>query len=370
MDPLAGAIRLLVVDDDEVDRMAVHRALRGTGMDAEIVDAGTVAQAVELLRSQPFDCALVDYNLPDGEGVQVLAEAAALREAVPTIMLTGQGDEGLAVDLMKEGASDYIPKASLSPGRLSQSLRHVVEVARAEREARRARRSQELIMDVSAQLAQSLDFVGTAERLTRSVVPELADYAVLFLEEEGAVRRAAAAHIDPTLEDGLRAGPPLPVRENDPMVELLRAGQPVLVSDVDEGWLDAHSHDAAHRELTRRLGPRSVLVVPLVARGRTLGALLLAYSISERRYTENEVPTALNLASRGALALDNARLFQDLGDEMRLVETLNAFGNRVTAELNLEAVLRFAAEEAAAQTGAEFGVFAYRPPDDQGEEIE
>jgi GAF domain-containing protein len=137
-----------------------------------------------------------------------------------------------------------------------------------------------------------------------------------------------------------------------PLGRALSSGA-VLESAVSEDWLG--------------MGARSHMFVPLVARGRTLGALTLALVGGTRRYDEHDLNVARNLASRGALALDNARLFQELGDEMRLVETLNAFGNRVTAELNLEAMLALAAEEAAAQVGAEFGVFAYRPVDDQGE---
>src|SRR5688572_4217445 len=182
-------LRLLLVDDDEVDRMAVRRALRATDTEVVITDACTVAQASALLAEQPFDCAVVDYNLPDGDGVEVLAAAADAREPVPTIFLTGQGDERLAVNLMKEGARDYIPKSGLSPTRLAQSLRYVVEVSRAEHEARRARRSQEFLVDLSAQLAQTLDFSDTAERLVDAPVPELADYAILHLvDDDGAIR--------------------------------------------------------------------------------------------------------------------------------------------------------------------------------------
>ena len=352
----ARPLRLLVVDDDDIDRMAVHRALRGTGLDVEVVDAGTVAEAVEKLRREPVDCAIVDYNLPDGEGVSVLAAATALRNPVPTVMLTGQGDEGLAVNLMKEGARDYIPKSTLSPARLAQSLRYVVEISRAERDARRARRSQEFLVDVSAQLAQSLDFVGTAEGLTRALVPELADLALLHLvEDDGGLRTTAACHIDPEAAIPLcRYGPALAGAPETPLVRALSSGA-VLETEAGEDWLG--------------VGARSHMIVPLVARGRTLGALTLALVGGVRRFDEHDLNVALNLASRGALALDNARLFQELGDEMRLVETLNAFGNRVTAELNLEPMLALAAEEAATQVGAEFGVFAYRPVDDQGEEL-
>jgi signal transduction histidine kinase/DNA-binding NarL/FixJ family response regulator len=352
----AVPLRVLLVDDDPVDRMAVHRALERTDPDLEIVDAGTVAEALAQLRRGEFGCAIVDYHLPDGAGVEVLAEAAARRDAVPTIMLTGQGDEGLAVNLMKEGARDYIPKSSLSPARLSQSLRHVVGVSRGEREARRAQRSQEFIVDVSAQLAQSLDFTGTAERLTRALVPELGEIAVLHLvEDDGRVRAAAAAHVDPkarTLRDETTDS-----REalETPLTRALGSRAPVLETETRDDWLG--------------LGARSSMTVPLIARGRTLGALTLAVIGEGRSYDQHDLNVALNLASRGALALDNARLFQQLGEEMRLVETLHAFGNRVAAEHDLEALLALAVEEATTHLGAELGVFVYRPPADQGESL-
>src|SRR3954471_3197934 len=136
-------MRILLVDDDDVDRMAVRRALKGAGLDADVTEAKSVAEATRLLARCTFDSAVVDYNLPDGDGIEVLAAAADAIEPVPTIFLTGQGDERLAVDLMKEGASDYIPKGALTPELLGHSLRHIAEIARAEREARRARRGHE-----------------------------------------------------------------------------------------------------------------------------------------------------------------------------------------------------------------------------------
>jgi signal transduction histidine kinase/DNA-binding NarL/FixJ family response regulator len=364
-------LRLLLVDDDEIDRMAVRRALRTAEMGIEITEANTVAEATALIGEGSFDCAVVDYNLPDGDGLEVLAVAAAARDPVPTIFLTGQGDEKLAVDLMKEGARDYISKGALSADRLAQSIRHVTDVARAEREARRARRAQEFLVDVSAQLAQSLDFVGTAERITSAPVPELADYAIMHLiEDDGSVRRVAAAHVDPTLVGEIPAGEVfLPRVPESSLFQAIRTGQPILLSEIDPEWLARMAESEEHRELMERLAPRSILLVPLIARGRTLGALTLVHSTSGRHYGEHDRTVALNLASRGALALDNARLFQDLGDEMRLVETLHAFGNQVTANLDLETVVQIATDEGTAQTGAELGAFYQRVSEDDQQRL-
>src|SRR5688572_7596988 len=101
--------------------MAVRRALTEVPVSVEVDEAGSVKAARSRLAARRYDGVLVDYNLPDGSGREVLEAAAAQREPPPVIMLTGQGDEGLAVELMKEGARDYIPKQQLSPARLGQS---------------------------------------------------------------------------------------------------------------------------------------------------------------------------------------------------------------------------------------------------------
>ena len=130
--------RILIVDDDRVDRMAVRRALGGGGVRAEVREAVDVATALEALAEEPFDCVLLDYNLPGGDGLRVLR---GIREAgvdVPVIMLTGQQDTQTAVGLMKEGASDYLSKDGVTPERLVRSVRHAVRLHRAEAQAREA----------------------------------------------------------------------------------------------------------------------------------------------------------------------------------------------------------------------------------------
>ncbi|HEX2188924.1 MAG TPA: PAS domain-containing protein [Longimicrobiaceae bacterium] len=131
-------LRILLVEDDRVDRMAVQRALRAAGLSAEVVEAGDVAAALEALRGGFFDCVLLDYQLPGGDGTRVLRDARAEGIAAPVVMLTGQADTRTAVELMKEGASDYLDKAGLTPERLERSIRHAVRVHRAEMQAGRA----------------------------------------------------------------------------------------------------------------------------------------------------------------------------------------------------------------------------------------
>src|SRR4028119_529999 len=137
-------IKILVVEDDEVDRMAVRRALKTAGMSVDLVaavdcksamDAITPHGANATLNQQGFDCVLLDYRLPDGDGLNLVQEVRAAGLKLPLIVLTGQGDEQIAVELMKSGASDYLPKSKLSPEMLSRSVRNAVRIYRAERDA-------------------------------------------------------------------------------------------------------------------------------------------------------------------------------------------------------------------------------------------
>jgi phosphoserine phosphatase RsbU/P len=138
--PVEG-IRVLVVDDDTVDRMRVLRALEQ--LEAEAQEAADAPSALRLLQEslrdeRPIDCVLSDLDMPGSDGAWLIAQIRAQELDVPVIVLTGHGDEQTAVAVMKAGASDYLPKESLTPERLRQALHHAIRLHHAEREIRRA----------------------------------------------------------------------------------------------------------------------------------------------------------------------------------------------------------------------------------------
>jgi PAS domain S-box-containing protein len=137
-------IKILLVEDDEVDRMAVKRAFKTAGIPVELSVAIDCQSAMEAIASgcanptldrQSFECVLLDYRLPDGNGLALVQEVRGAGLKLPLIVLTGQGDEQIAVELMKSGASDYLPKSKVSPETLSRSVRNAVRIYRAEKEA-------------------------------------------------------------------------------------------------------------------------------------------------------------------------------------------------------------------------------------------
>lgn len=132
MTPPTGTdrLRILLVDDDETDRLAVRRCLYRSRLSAAVDEAGTAAETLKLLRGTAYDCVLLDYYLPDMPGLLLFKSLRCEAPDMPVVIFTGRGDEDIAVELMKAGAADYLPKASMTPERLAAALRHARELAR------------------------------------------------------------------------------------------------------------------------------------------------------------------------------------------------------------------------------------------------
>jgi PAS domain S-box-containing protein len=161
-------------------------------------------------------------------------------------------------------------------------------------------------------LSSSLVYETTLERLARLAVSELADYCLIDLVgDDGDVRRVATAHADaeqdPLLGE-LRRFPP-DLSKLGGVAEVLRTGETMLISRVDDEQLDSITRSPEHRRLLERLGLKSFMTIPLVTRERTIGALTLALTTGARSYTQSDVAFAEELARRAALAIENARLY-------------------------------------------------------------
>jgi signal transduction histidine kinase len=125
-------LNILIVDDDEIDRIAVSRALKKANVTFETVEADTAEAAIAHLTRNQFDCVFLDYRLPDYDGLEAVRTLHSLRIHAPIVVMTGQGDEQIAVEVMKAGATDYLSKSRISPETLGQVLRNAIRVSQAE----------------------------------------------------------------------------------------------------------------------------------------------------------------------------------------------------------------------------------------------
>jgi len=197
------------------------------------------------------------------------------------------------------------------------------QLARAE--AVEVRRRLALLAAAGPALSASLDYRETLEGITHLIVPELADWCLLdIVEDNGSVDQLAAAHADKEKEDLLRRlRAHREFGEGDPgsTAEVLRTGQSVLLPDLpDPSFYERALGRGEHLDIVLSLEPRSLMCVPLSARGRTIGAITLVSSKLDRRYDEDDLLLAEDLAYRCALAEDNARLYRDRSEIARILQ--------------------------------------------------
>lgn len=186
---------------------------------------------------------------------------------------------------------------------------------------RRAERAHALLLKVSSLLASSLDVNETLVNVARATVPTLADWCTVTLKsEDGTVRELAAAYGDAEREQlaqTLRERYPYGESRQTGLTRVLQTGEPALYQHIQETDLVTRAYDTEHLRALRLLGTRSAMIVPLVMRGRVEGALSLMSVHRGRRYGLEDLSVATELAGLCALALENARLVDQLRQAIR-----------------------------------------------------
>jgi PAS domain S-box-containing protein len=193
----------------------------------------------------------------------------------------------------------------------------VTRRSRAEENLRFLARANEL-------LVASLDWERTLAAVAELAVPALAGYLVIdLLDEEDELHWVVAVHADPEKTELVRElrGRYPPTRSTHPIQLALRTGEPQLLSDL-QAEADAMAHDTRHARAIRRIANTSGLVVPLVARGRTLGTISLGTIEGQPRFDESDLAMGMELARRISLALDNSRLFAEAQERAHAAEAL------------------------------------------------
>lgn len=187
-------------------------------------------------------------------------------------------------------------------------------------ERKRANEALIRLSEATRALGGTLDYAESMRMLVSLAVPWLADFAIVHeVQHDGTIRRVAFQHRDPAgYEQLAKIETPTRYPEGHPLADALRRQESVLIGEGDGLPEPELTTSVDERHATRRLGVRSSLSVPLVARGRPLGVLILAYSDSGRTHGEHDRRLAEELARRAAVALDNARLYREAQDAIEL----------------------------------------------------
>lgn len=237
--------------------------------------------------------------------------AKILQQAIPTVLREGswRGETSLR---SRDGREIPVSQVILAHRNPQGEVEFLSTIAHDIGERKRNEENLRFLAEASQALVAPLDFEATSERLARLIVPRLADFCTIDVRQNSEVRRVAAVHSDPEKEEILgkiSSYPPDPTRPVG-VDAVIRKGEPELVPHVSVAWLRAASRDDEHFEALRELDPKSLIIVPLQARGQTFGAMVLG-SAQPGRFTPADLELAGELARRAALAMNNARLYQD-----------------------------------------------------------
>jgi signal transduction histidine kinase len=178
------SLKILVVEDNPEDRMLYRRLLKSSGRSFDIRETASVAEGLAASREGSVDCVLLDYRLPDADGIEFIRDFRKNNPDTAVVMVTGQGCEQTAVEAMKLGALDYITKSSVSEGFFVQSLLNAVE---------RARLKQELTRSAVAMS----EFTRTVAHDLKAPLRRIISYCDILREEtEGKLGAEAGNYVD------------------------------------------------------------------------------------------------------------------------------------------------------------------------------
>jgi PAS domain S-box-containing protein len=193
--------------------------------------------------------------------------------------------------------------------------RELIREQAARTEAETAEKRAAFLAEASRVLGMSFDYHTTMAQLARLAVPALADYcAVDVIEGDGFVR-LGFAHADPKKEEEyrrkLKVFTPEGVSQEHPVMKALMRGESDIITEVSEEGMRRVFIDDEQYELIRSLEPKSTMTVPLIASGKIIGAMSLVSSHDDHRYTYEDLKLAEELGRRAALAVENARLYDE-----------------------------------------------------------
>lgn len=312
--------------------LGVHRAsllLYDAGRDALVSDQFLgVEHPGENLVSQPQPIAHSISGKCFGEAKPVMIPDCARTELIPPqIVAELRLKATLAVPVMAHGSvigvlrvddtertRTFCEREVSFLSLVAEQLAIIIENARLLSQHRQSEADLRFLAEAGHTLASSLDYQATLTEVGRLALSYLADLCLVdLLDESGQIQRVAALHADPekaTILRELQLRYPPDRAAHNPSANVLRTGEPEVIADLTDEVLAEHTRDPEHARLVRELGIRSMLAVPLAARGRTLGSICLGASPAREGFSPRHVALAKELAGRAALAIDNALLYR------------------------------------------------------------
>jgi PAS domain S-box-containing protein len=324
---------LLIVDDSPEDRELYRRYLR---RDREysytIFEATLGQQGLELWQQHQPDVILLDYRLPDIDGLEFLAQLQPLSQGIclPVIVVTGQGNEAIAVKAMKAGAQDYIVKEQITPEGLQIAVNGAIETVRLRTQLQQRIERERVVSYITQKIHQSLSL----DEILQTTVTEVQEFLhtdrvlVFKLKPDGdgtVIAESVGAHwrsllsstmYDPCLAENYLAWNSSENVTYDPAfvenyIQRYRQGYVTAIFDIQDSTIDP-----CHVELLAQFQVKANLVVPIIYDNYFWGLLIAHNCATPRRWQPLEIDLLKDLAIQVGIAIRQAELYQQAENEL------------------------------------------------------
>jgi signal transduction histidine kinase/ActR/RegA family two-component response regulator len=311
---------ILIIDDSETDRYTYRRYLEAADLvGCQIWECESAELALEFCEHTRPNLILLDYLMPDLDGLQFLQELAERVKIVPpTIMLTGQGNEQVAVEAMKHGAIDYLVKAQLTPLKLVNAVTSALSVQKLQAQIDRQYQQQKLLGTIVVKIGQSVELSELLQTTVQGCLELLdADRVAIYQLEPDlsgiivseAVLPQWSSSIGQQIEEDC-----FDERTFHPMSKYLDGGN-FVVTDIDSADLSP-----CYVAMLKQFQVKSLIVVPILFRAVfpllsepiVWGLLIVHQCRAARMWQTDEQNLLQELSIQMAIAIRQAELVSDL----------------------------------------------------------
>lgn len=308
-------LSILVIDDSDVYRQIYCQYLQQDRLHTyNILESKTVKQAMTWCQQQTPDVILLDYLLPDEDGLEFLQK---LRENLnnsqsAVIMLTGQGDERIAVRAMKNGAQDYLVKNHLTPEILQSAIHHAVERILLTQQLEKSRQQQQMMAAIALRIRQSIDLEEILAVTAAEVRQFLqTDRVVIYQFQPDMSGTIVAESILPGWTVAMGAG----IQDNcfkKGAGADYRQGKKRAIDDINQAGLTP-----CHLQLLEQFEVKACLIVPILVTNKLWGLLIAHQCTASRHWQSFELDLLDHLAVQIAIAIQQASAYEQIQAELR-----------------------------------------------------
>ncbi len=316
-------VKILMVEDNENDRAIYRRYIKSdTTRDYQIFETNNIKDGIDIWRSHSPDVVVLDFNLPDGDGLELLEliGAGISEPKLPVIMLTGYEDGLVAARALKLGAADYLIKDNTNEGSFCHSIHQILERFTLFHKLQRSQKQETLISEISQHVRQSLELDKIYEAIVQDVKAFLkADRTVIYKFNPNMSGTIVAEAVDRPWGASIRLNI-IDTCFRTNMGGAYQQGKIFAANDIYNTNLTS-----CHIQLLERFQVRANLVVPILlpessedfnnvnCHDSTLWGLLIVHQCSSTRNWEDvDLRLLQQLSVQLAIAIHQAELYQNL----------------------------------------------------------